>query len=122
MTLGTAFAETLATFAACSTVSIEDEYDGVDRVLWPEAPITTSRAGDHQTRHHHQRQEKGELTSRHIVECLEMKKEYKNYKIEIENHLRDEKVVMDVTRQLLKKTTERGEGKEKKTGAKGLFK
>lgn len=51
-----------------------------------------------------------------------MKKENKLYKIEIENHFRDEKVVMDETRRLLKKTTKRGEGKEKETGAKGLFK
>ena len=51
-----------------------------------------------------------------------MKKEYEFSKTEIENHFRDEKVVMDVTRRLLKKTIERGEGKEKKMGAKGLFK
>ena len=43
-----------------------------------------------------------------------MKKENKFYKIEIENHFRDEKVVMDETRRLLKKTTKEGKEKRRK--------
>ena len=44
-----------------------------------------------------------ELTSRHVVECLEIKEEYKMYYSEMENHFWDGKVVMDVTRRTAKK-------------------